>query len=116
MAPEFLGGFMVWIATFAAGEPSARTEKTFTARNGEWHNDAIAWLQICYLRSNLDNFTHRLMTEHVAALHAWNHSVIDMQIRTTDRAGRDLDDRIPRMLDCRVGDGVTTDVMLSVPA
>jgi hypothetical protein len=39
-----------------------------------------------------------------------------MEIGPADRACRDLDDGIPRMLDLGIGNGVYTNVAFSVPA
>src|SRR3569833_3561632 len=38
-----------------------------------------------------------------------------MQIRTADRAARHLDDRVPRILDLGIGDGITPNIFLAVP-
>ena len=56
------------------------------------------------------------MTEDIAALHRGLVTVQEMQVGTTNRAGRDLDDRIARMLNFRIRTSVDPDIAFSVPA
>jgi hypothetical protein len=39
-----------------------------------------------------------------------------MEVGTADRAGRHFDDGVARMLDFRIGDGLTAQIVLAVPS
>jgi hypothetical protein len=56
------------------------------------------------------------MAEDIAAFHGRLKAVEQMKVRAADSAGRDLDDRVARVLYFRVGDRVDTNVAFSVPA
>src|SRR6476646_1426385 len=116
MAPK-LGGFgRVGVGPLAAGIVSAPTEEALPAGNCEGHNDTVADLQLPVGAPDLDHLAHGFVADDVAALHAWNHSVVDMQIGTADGAGRDLDDGVARILDFRVGHRLVAHVAPAVPA
>ena len=55
------------------------------------------------------------MSEDVTALHRRLVAVEQMKVGPADRAGRNLDDRIARMLDLGIGDGVDADVAFAMP-
>ena len=55
------------------------------------------------------------MANHVAVLHRRDDAIVDVQIGTADGAGRDLDDRIPRMLDHRIRHCLAAHVAFAVP-
>ena len=55
------------------------------------------------------------MAENVAALHRWLIAVEQMQVGAADRAGRNLDDCVARMLNLGIRNGVDADVAFSVP-
>jgi hypothetical protein len=84
--------------------------------NREWHHDAVTDFQLAvYPRANLDHFAHRLVADHIAALHLRNDAVEDVEVGAAYGAGRHLDDGVARMLDFRVGDRFAADVVLAVP-
>jgi hypothetical protein len=56
------------------------------------------------------------MANDIAFFHGRNHTVKNMQIRAADGAGSDLDDRILRVLDLRIRDGLAAHVAFAVPA
>ena len=80
------------------------------------HDDAVALLQLLDVLADLDDHAHRLVAEDVARLHRRHVAVVEVQVGAADAGGRDLDDRVARVLDLRVGDGVDADVALAVPA
>jgi hypothetical protein len=56
------------------------------------------------------------MTENVAAFHGRLIAVKQVQVGTADRAGRDLDHRISRVLNPWIGNRIDANVAFSVPA
>src|SRR5690606_4226668 len=78
--------------------------------------DAVADFQSLVFRAHLYNLAHEFMAHDVAGFHARHEAVIEMQVGAADGAARHPDDRIPRMLDFRIGDLVAADVLLAVPA
>ena len=56
------------------------------------------------------------MAKDVTNLHGGLIAIEQVEIRPADCAGGDLDDRIARMLDLGVGDGVDANIALTVPA
>ena len=114
MAPQRLGFLMIRICALAGGIKAALAEAALAAGNGEGHDDAVADLQAFDRRSDLDDFAHGLMAQHVAAVHLRNDAVIDVNIRAADGAGRDLDHGVARILDHRIWNAFATDVALAV--
>ena len=72
-------------------------------------------LRLVTSRAQLDYLAHVFVAEYVAAFHRRLIAVEQMEIGAANGAGRDLDDRIPRMLNLRVGDRIDADIALSVP-
>ena len=56
------------------------------------------------------------MSENIPALHCRLVAVEEVEVGAADCAGCDLDYRIARVLDFRVGNGVYPNVAFSVPA
>jgi hypothetical protein len=94
---------------------AALAEEALAARDGKWHNHAIADSQFAVSGTDFDNFAHRLVPQHVAVLHAGNNTVIDMQVGAADRACRYFDNRIAWMLEPGIGDALASYVALAVP-
>jgi hypothetical protein len=67
-------------------------------------------------RSDLDHLAHGFVADHVAAFHLGDHAVEDVKIGAADRAGRDLDDGIARVMNFWVRYGFVAHVALAVPA
>jgi len=55
------------------------------------------------------------MTEDVAFFHRGHDAVEQMEVRTADRAGGDLDDGIASVLDFWIRHALAADVVLAVP-
>jgi len=55
------------------------------------------------------------MTEDVAFFHRGHDAVEQMEVRTADRAGGDLDDGIASVLDFGIRHALAADVVLAVP-
>src|SRR4051794_29160438 len=64
-------------------------EEAFTAGDCEWHDDAVADLQLLVFCADLDNFAHRFMT--VTAFHLGDNTVENMKIGGADGACCHLD-------------------------
>ena len=67
------------------------------------------------LGADLLDDPHRLVAEDVALAHERAEDLVEVQVGTADAGRRDADDRVGRLLDGRVGDGVDADVALAVP-
>ena len=91
-------------------------EVAAAARDGERHHDAIADLQSRVVLADLDDLAHELMAEHVALLHRRDVAVVDVQVGSADRRRRDLDDRVARIQDDRVGHGLDPDRLPCLPS
>jgi hypothetical protein len=79
------------------------------------NHHAIADLKLVVFRSNLDDLAHGLMTEDVALFHRGHDAVEQVEVRTADRAGGDLDDGIASVLDLGIRYRVAPNVVLAVP-
>ena len=66
--------------------------------------------------AEFDDLAHVFMAEDITALHGRLVAVEQMEVGSADRARRDLDDGIPRMLDLRIRNRVYPNVAFSVPA
>src|SRR5436305_12290731 len=115
MAPQLLGVFHVRVGALAARIETPLAEKAFAASDRKRHDDTVADFQLLHLAPDLDDDTHRLVADDIAAMHARDDAVIHMQVRAADRSGGDPDNRIARALDRPVGHRVATHVALSAP-
>ena len=66
--------------------------------------------------ADLDDFAHELVAEHVALLHRRDIAVVDVQVGSADRRRRHLDDRVARIEDDRIGNGLDPDRFFAFPA
>ena len=115
--PHRLGRHLgVRVGAVAAGKQALLAKPALSAADREWHDDAIANLEVFDFGAQFDHFTHVLVAENVAALHGGLIAVEEMKVRTANGTCRDLDDRIAGMLDLRVGNSIDADVPFSVPA
>jgi hypothetical protein len=55
------------------------------------------------------------MAEYVTLFHRWHDTVEQMQVRTADRAGGDLDDGIAAMFDLGIRHPVASNLVLAMP-
>ena len=106
----------IGVGAIAAGEQALLAEPALAAADRERDDDAVADLEIGHLGAELDHLAHILMAQDVAALHRRLIAVEKVEIGAADRAGRDLDDRVARMFNFWVRNGVHADVALSMPA
>ncbi len=90
-------------------------EIAVAARNGKRHNDAVPGLQPVFV-ADLDDFTHELMSQNVAALHAGHEAVVQMHVGTADGGERDTHDDVARINDVGIGHGFDTHIPASIPA
>ena len=90
-------------------------EEAFAAGDREGNHDAVADLELVVFRTDLDDFAHGLVAENVALFHRGHDAVEQMQVRTADGAGGDLDDGVASVLDLGIRHGVASNVVLAVP-
>jgi hypothetical protein len=55
-------------------------EETAPAGDGERHHHAVAHLELFVSRAHFHDFAHRLVTEHVAALHRRHVAIIEVEV------------------------------------
>ena len=72
-------------------------------------------LSFVVFRADLDDFAHGLMAEDVALFHRGHDAIEQMQVRTADGAGGDLDDGVAPVLDLGIRHRVASNVVLAVP-
>ena len=116
VAEHFIGDVLVAVGALAHRPVAAPALVAFAAADGERHHHAVADLELPVFRPDLDHLTHELVAEDVAAHHAGDEAVEEVQVRAADRAGGHLHDGIARVLDARIGNVVAADVLLAVPA
>jgi hypothetical protein len=78
-------------------------KETIAARDGERHNDAVAFLDVLYGAARLDDFAHKFVAENIARLHRRNVAVVKMQIGAADARRSNLDNGVARINYFRVG-------------
>src|SRR5690606_9946253 len=79
------------------------------------YDHAVADPQILHLPSDLHNFAHELMTEHIALFHGGHEAVVQVQVRATDRRRRDAHDGVARVQDLRLWHLLYTNAPLTHP-
>jgi hypothetical protein len=84
--------------------------------NGEGHHDAVAYVQLLDIASDLDDLTHWLMAKNVTLLRRQHIPAVEVKVGATDGRGGDFHDRIARINDLRVGHGIDSDIFCAVPA
>jgi len=104
------------IRALADREVAALALVALPAGNGERDHHAVADLQVLRLRADFHDFAHKFMAHDVAGFHAGHEAIEQMQVGPADCARAHLDDRVARVLDDRIGDGVVADVVFAVPA
>jgi hypothetical protein len=70
------------------------------------NEDVVADLEVDHGGAGLDDRADGLVTEDGARLYRGHIALEDVQVGAADRGSVDLDDRVGRRLDGRVGDGV----------
>ena len=112
---------MAFLAISALGPVAARekallTEPTLAAADGEWHDDAIADLEIGYLGAKLNHLAHVFAAEDVATFHRGLVAVQQVEVGPTNGTSGDLDDGVMGILNLWIRDRVDPHVTFAVPA
>jgi hypothetical protein len=94
--------------------PAGKTNSPAADREG--NNDPIADRKVSDFGSEFDHLAHIFMTENVAALHGRLIAVQKMEVGTADRAGRDFNKRVARMLNFGIGYSVDPHIPFTLPA
>jgi len=114
--PQLLGNLVIGISALAAREEPLLAEEAFATGDRKGHYDSVANLELAVFGTDLDDFTHGLVTEDVALFHRGHDAIEQMQVRAADGAGGDLDDGVSAVLDLRVRHRVASNVVLPVPS
>ena len=91
-------------------------KKALAAGNCKGHHNAVANLQRLVFGPDLDHLTHILVAEHVALLHVWNDTAIDVQVGAANRTSGHLDDGVPWMLNFGIRNFLAANVAFTVPS
>ena len=90
---------LVAVGALANREVSAPALITFATDNRERDHDPVTDLEGRFCtRPDVDHLAHGLMAQDVTGFHAGHEMIIEVEVRSTDRAARNLDDRIARHL------------------
>ena len=112
-----LGGHLgVRIGPIAGRKQTLFAEPAIAAADRERHHHPVPDLEVGDLGPERHDLAHVLVAEDVAGLHGRLISIQQVKVRPADRAGGYFDDRIARVLDLGIRDGVDTDIALTVPA
>ena len=78
------------------------------------HDHAVAFLRD--VGTDLEDFAHRLVAKHVSLFHRRDDAVENVEVGAANRARRNLDNRVARVLDTRIVNRVAADNPFAVPA
>ena len=116
VAEHLVGDVFVPVGSLADREVAASALLAFSADDRERNDDALADLQgVLAVGPHLHDFAHELVAHDVAILHARHITVVEVQIGATDRATRDFDDGVARVLDEGIRNLVAPNVLCTVP-
>ncbi|MNR20584.1 hypothetical protein D3C85_1374340 [compost metagenome] len=90
-------------------------EEALAAGDDEGHHHLLPDLEARITPPHLDDLAHELMAENVAAVHAGDDAVIEVEVRAADGGGGDLDDGVARIDDLGIGDRVHPNIVFAVP-
>ncbi len=118
VAEEGLGQVRIAIGGLADGEVAFPALLAFAADHLERHDHPVADLEALGpgFRARLHDFPHGFVAHDVAGAHGRHHSVHQVQVRATDARRGDPDDRVLRVFDDGIGDGLAAEVLLALPA
>jgi hypothetical protein len=106
----------VWVRIVAEAVPSGVAVVAMTARDRKRHHHAIADLQIFDLLAGVYDLPHKLVTENVPFFHRGDVAFVEVKVGAADGGKRDVDDRVPRVHNFRVGDLFDLYVVGALPA
>jgi hypothetical protein len=107
---------VVGVGALAAGKKAVLAEKALAAGDRERHHDAVAYPELFVLGSDLDDFAHGFVAEHVALFHRRHDAIHQMEVRPANRARCHLDNRIATVLDLGIRHAIAPDVVLAMPS
>ena len=116
MAHRFGGHFGVRIGLITGRKQTLLAEPALATADGERHHYPVPDLEVGDLGPERHDLAHVLVAEDVAGLHGGLVAIQQVKVRPADRAGGYFDDRIARVLDLGIRDGVDTDIAFTVPA
>ena len=102
------------VAVVAGAELLALAEEALAARDGEGDDHALALLER-RLGADLDHLAHEFVADDVARAHGRDIAVVEVEVGAADRGRGDLEDRVARIDDLGIGDGVDADVVAALP-
>ncbi len=116
VAEHLAGDVFVPVGPLANREVAASALLAFSADDRERDDDALADLQgMLAVGPHLDDFAHELVAHDIAILHAWHVTVVQVEVGAADRATRDFDDGVARVLDPGIRNLVAPNVLGTVP-
>ena len=90
-------------------------EVTLAARNGERHDDAIAFLDTTDLRTGVDHLTHKFVTKNITGLQGGDVAVIKMEIGAADGRAGNAHNSIAWIENFGVVDTLDVNLVFSLP-
>ena len=112
-----LGGHLgVRIGPIAGRKQTLLAEPAIAAADRERHHHPVPDLEVGDLGPERHDLAHVLVAEDVAGLHGRHVTIKKVEIRTANRASSNFYDRIARVLDLGIRNGVDADIAFTVPA
>ena len=107
--------FPAYLSRLALGVEESLAHPAVSAGDLEGHHNSIAGTNLADLATDLEDDPDRLMAEYVPRTHEGAHGLVQVKIGPADIAAGDLDDRVVRFLDDRVGNLFHRDVAEALP-
>ncbi len=97
------GAVLVVLRGLALAVEALPAHPARAAADVERYDDAVAYAEVGDGRADLLDDAHRLVADDVAGLHERGEGLVEVQVGAAQAGGGDLDDRVGRLLDPRVG-------------
>src|SRR5829696_8726717 len=105
----------VWVGVVTQGPEATLTEEALTTGNRERNHNSIPRGEVLHLIAHFHHFSHKLMTEDISFFHCGDISIIQVQVRATDRCGGDTNNRVTRVQDLRIRNLLNSYVYNAIP-
>ena len=91
-------------------------KETLAARDDKRDHDSLSHFEFLVARAHLNDLSHEFMTQHISRFHRRNRMIVEVQIGSANRGGRDLDDGVPGVDYLRIRNRLHADIMFTVPS